>query len=122
MVVQNASASTKERYITAIQSSHKDSLYEQVLLACALAEPDEFGYFGPPDVRGPMSAIMGKKYEIPAFARHLSSFCNESRGRALERRGTKHRYSYRFSNPLLRPYVYLRGIDNGRVPKKYQPV
>jgi Cdc6-like AAA superfamily ATPase len=120
--VRDTAASTREKYITAIQSSHKESLHKQVLLACALAKPDEFGYFRPPDVREPMSLIMGKKYDTPAFARHLSDFCDEWRGKVLERKGKKNQYAYRFSNPLLRPYVYLRGIDSGMVPKEHQPL
>jgi Cdc6-like AAA superfamily ATPase len=120
--IQNTGASIQEAYITAIRSSHKESLYEQVLLACALAEPDQFGYFSPPDVREPMSTIMKRKYDIPAFAGHLAKFCEEGRGGILERKGSKHRYKYRFSNPLVRPYIYLRGIDTGKAPQKYFPL
>ena len=58
-------------------SSPRENLYQQVLLACALARTDELGYFAAVDVREPMGRIMGKHYDIPAFSRHLNDFWTE---------------------------------------------
>ena len=120
-LVENAENSIQEEYVNAVHSSHKESLYKEVLLACALTEADERGFFVPAGVRAPMTAIMRKKFDIPTFARHLSNFCKENRGNVLQRQGQKHGYRYRFSNPLLRPYVYLRGITSELVPEDYSP-
>ena len=61
-----------------------------------------------------MSKIMQKRYEIPSFARHLNSFCQLERGNVLKKEGEKHRYRYRFSNPLMQPFVIMKGIiDSG---------
>lgn len=110
MTVRKADHTIKNAYQIATRSPQKGNLFPQVLLACALAPKDEYGYFPASAVRAPMSAIMKKKYEIPAFARHLNAFANDDRGRVLQKTGTEYRYFYRFSNPLLQPYVIMDGL------------
>ncbi len=82
--------------------------FKPVLLACALAQKDEKGYFYATNVTEPLRGITGKNHKIPAFAQHLRDF-SESRGPILERDGRR----YRFSKPLMGPYVILRGLADG---------
>lgn len=105
-------------YLRATQSS-RDSLYEAVLLACALAEKDKLGFFPPPAVRQPLSDVMRKDYDIPAFSRHLKDFTDYDRGSVLKRDGVERRYRYRFRNPLMQPFTVLHAINEGRLPEKY---
>jgi energy-coupling factor transporter ATP-binding protein EcfA2 len=91
-------------------SSPRGNLYPQVLLACALAPSDDLGYFSSSEVREPMSLIMGRHYDIPAFARHLNDFCENTRGPILQRTGYPRRYKFRFLNPLMEPYVIMNGL------------
>ena len=63
--------SIKSAYYHATKSQQPGHIYKEVLLACALAEADDLGYFAAADVRGPLRAITGKSYDIPNFARHL---------------------------------------------------
>jgi Cdc6-like AAA superfamily ATPase len=98
-------------------TSRRGNLYAQVLTACALAEKDDFSYFSSSDVRDPMSEIMHKLYEIPAFSQHLNDFCEVERGPVLEKSGSPRRYRFRFCNPLMEPYVVMRGIAKGFIPK-----
>ena len=90
-------------------------MYEQVLLACALADTDNLNFFSAQAVQGPLSRILGSNREIPAFARHLDAFCQEERGPTLIKEGQTRRYRYRFAVPLLRPYVLLQGIYKGLI-------
>jgi Cdc6-like AAA superfamily ATPase len=80
--------------------------FKPVILACALAAKDDHGFFYAKDVVQPLRLITSKNYKIPAFARHLKSFCEESRGPILERRGKP----YRFIRPIMEPYIVLRGL------------
>ncbi|OZI31717.1 hypothetical protein CAL29_27990 [Bordetella genomosp. 10] len=96
-------------------TSPQDNLYPQVLLACALAKADGLGSFAASDVRGPLSHIMQKTYDIPAFAQHLNKFCEEIRGPVLLRTGSARRYRFRFVNPLLQPYVLMDGIKKSLI-------
>src|SRR5439155_14650241 len=72
--VESAQHCIKSQYQMATQSSHKQALFEEILLACALAPKDPLSCFQPVDVVEPMSAIMGKRYDIPTFSRHLQEF------------------------------------------------
>ena len=108
--VTNAEQSLKDDYRVAISSPQKGNLYERVLLACALANADEFGYFAAADVREPLSQIMGKRYEISAFAKHLNDFSQTARAAVLKKTGKKHSYRYRFRSPLMQPLVIMKGM------------
>jgi Cdc6-like AAA superfamily ATPase len=108
--ITDAQQSIVSAYNLAI-ASPRENLFREVLLACALAPTDELGYFTTPSVREPMSKIMGRSYEIPAFARHLNDFCTKDRGQILQRAGAARRYKFRFKNPLMEPYVVMKGIS-----------
>lgn len=92
-------------------SSPRGNLYAEVLLSCALAKSDELGYFSAANVRGPMSRIMGRPYDIPAFSQHLNDFCDGKRGAVLQKIGHPRRYRFRFVNPLMEPFVVMKGIS-----------
>jgi hypothetical protein len=105
-------------YYEATRSPRKDTLFKQVLLACALTPVDELGYFAPADIRGTMTKIMGKPYGTPSFIRHLHSLCTEKRARILQSSGEDRKRRYRFRNPLMQPYVLLRGLRDGTLQGK----
>lgn len=113
--VQNAQETITATHHRAVMSARADSLYRQVALACALAPADERGYFTSGAVRAPMSEIMGKHYDIPAFAKHINEFCGEERGSILARTGTRRNYRFRFRNPLLQPYIVMDGLAQGLI-------
>ena len=96
----------------ATASPRRENFYFQVLVACALAPTDEVGYFRAADLRKPYSRLMGRDMRIPTYARHLHGLSEEGRGAVLERLGKPHRYRYRFSNPLMQPYVLMRGLES----------
>lgn len=96
-------------------ASPRENMYQQVLLACALAQTDAMGYFAAVDVREPLSKIMGKRYEIPAFSQHLNAFSEDHRGPVLQRTGSTRRYRFRFQNPLMQPFVIMNGLKKGLI-------
>lgn len=115
--IDQAQRSIIDTYYRATISS-RGSIYDEVLLACAMAKKGATGYFQASDVREPLSQIMGKRYDIPAFARHLNMLSHEERGPALQKRIFGRRSVYRFVNPLLQPYVIMKGLSAGRVDVK----
>jgi len=112
--IENTQQSIKRNYHDAT-SSPRGNLYSEVLLSCALAETDELGYFPAVNIRAPMSKIMGKPYDVPAFSRHLNDFCEKDRGAVLQRSGYPKRYRFRFVNPLMEPFVVMKGISSGLI-------
>lgn len=107
--VDQAQQSIRDTYHAAVSSS-RGNLYPQVLLACALAEVDELGYFKASSVKEPMRRIMKKDYEIAAFARHLTDFGSVTRGPVLQKIGSRGRFRYRFINPTMQPFIIMKGL------------
>ncbi|HCL4214807.1 ATP-binding protein [Pseudomonas aeruginosa] len=116
--VETTQSSIRSAYSKATSSNRAENLYGHVLLACAMTEPDELGFFAPGAVREPMSILMGKQYDIPSFARHLYDFTEEEKGPILERIGTERKYRYRFKNPLIQPYVIMKGLADGKISRE----
>jgi hypothetical protein len=119
VAIQKATAGVQQSilsaYETAVRSAKKDNLFADVLLACALAETTELGFFAAQDVRQPLRQITDRDYEIPTFAQHLNEFSEVKRGPILTKTGTPRLYRYRFKNPLMQPYVIMQGLKRGRI-------
>ena len=110
--------SLRSDYDKATFSPSKETIYAHVLMACALAPAGDFGYFTPAAVRDPLSAMRGKTYRIPGFAKHLTSFTTPERGRMLQKEGARRRFRYRFSNPLMQPFVVMKGLASGIITEE----
>jgi len=115
IAIDKAQQTIKTSYHRATMSPRKEHLYGEVLLACALTEGDEQGYFAAADVREPLKCVTGRNYEIPAFSRHLHELCETGSGKVLRKIGSKHAFRFRFNDPLLQPFVVMKGIADGRV-------
>lgn len=102
-------------YHQAVISPQKDALFKSVLLACSLAPKDVMGYFAPADVRAPLTAVLGRSIEFASFNGHLGKFITSERGKILTRSGVERKYRYRFSNPLMPPYVIMRGVADDTI-------
>jgi Cdc6-like AAA superfamily ATPase len=114
--IDTAQESVKNDYHRATSSQRKGTLYPQVLLACAMAKTDEMGTFSSSDVRDPLCQITDEDYEIPNFSQHLDNFSSDpARGPILEKSGASRRFRFRFRNPLLRPYIIMKGLNEGQI-------
>lgn len=110
--------SIRDDYDKATYSPRLGTLYKEVLLACAIAPADDFGRFQPTDLCEPLNEILPRRrkpFKTDMFAGHLKAFCDEDRGAVLERKGVEYRWRYRFSNPLMQPYVLMRGVHTGLI-------
>ncbi|MEO7727081.1 MAG: ATP-binding protein [Burkholderiales bacterium] len=116
-VLKHAQQSIGHDYHRATASS-KQTRYPQVLLAGALAETDQYGYFTAGDVTTPMSVIVGKPCETIVFAQHLNALCEDRRGAALQRIGAPRAYKYKFKNAIMRPYVIMQGLESGLISEE----
>ena len=112
--ISHTNETIRSAYQRATTSPQKDAIFEQVLLACALAHGDELGYFAAGDIRDPLHQVTKKHYGIPQFVGHLKKFVSD-RGPVLQSVGEQWKRRYRFHDPLMRPYVVLKGIDSGLI-------
>lgn len=112
--IDRAQQSIVEAYREAT-TADQGSIYPQVLLACALAAEDEYGFFAPGDVREPLGKILGEPCETATFAGHLDELSGDTRGGVLQKQNVSGTVHFRFVNPLLQPYVTMRGVAEGVV-------
>jgi Cdc6-like AAA superfamily ATPase len=114
--VNELDQSIKEAYITATRSQRGDTLFTPVLLACALAKGDELGAFQQSAVTEPLNRIIpGKNYRPTTFAFHMNEFCTPLRKQVLERVGEPRSYRYRFTDPLMQPFIIMKGLAEDRI-------
>jgi len=99
-------------YHEATKTVRKETIHRHVLLACALAKTDDFGYFTATSVIEPLSGIRRKPYQIPYFAQHLKEFAGENRGQILQQSGEAYNRLYRFRNPMMQPFVIMKGLSD----------
>lgn len=116
--IDDAQHTIRQAYHNAIRSPQKGNLFANVLLSCALARQNEIGEFSAPDVRETMRRVTGKDYEIPSFAQHLKEFSDTKRGNILRKIGQARRFRYRFSDPLMQPYVIMQGLATGQIDER----
>jgi Cdc6-like AAA superfamily ATPase len=116
--VANAKQTIVSTYHRAISSPHQN-LFKEVLLSAALTRRDELGYFAARDLRAPLSAITQKTYSIDRYMRHLNEFCEDTRGKILERKGGRRRFRFRFSDSIMEPFVVMKGINDGLVTEEF---
>jgi Cdc6-like AAA superfamily ATPase len=116
--LEGAQQTTLNAYHQAIKSSRKDAIFAEVLLASALAETDDLGYFSASNVRKPLRKITRKNYEIAGFSSHLNAFCTTDRGPILNKIGRRHSFKFRFTNPLMQPYIIMQGCSRKLIDRK----
>ncbi len=111
--VDSAKATAGAAYYQATISPRRDNLYKEVLLACSLASVDELGYFQPASIAGPLQEILKRNCNVSTYSRILEALAGEEKGRVLQMTGTPRRHRYRFRDPLLKPYIVLKGFEAG---------
>jgi hypothetical protein len=104
----------------AISTSHSNTLYKDVILACALALKDSIGRFTLKDIQAPLQKITGKYYASAAYQVHLSRFCEPGHGSVLKKTGERRHYRWKFVNPHLVAYVILAGTNDGRLTEYWE--
>ncbi len=73
-VLSRSQESIQREYAAAVHTNRTDTLFREVLLACALAIPDDRGVFTPKAVVGPLTKILDREIKIANFQNHLKKF------------------------------------------------
>lgn len=116
-LVDESSESFAEEYRTATQSNQINNYFPEVLLACALAKTDDYGFFSATQVLEQLNYIVQETRQHAHIQRHLSEFISDRRGKVLTRRGIPRQYRYTFSDPLMQPFVIISGIQDEMLPE-----
>jgi Cdc6-like AAA superfamily ATPase len=110
--IDRAGQSVAAAYHRAVED--EEGRRRKVLLACALAEEDEFGFFSTADVEAPLGQVGSERLEDEVLSGVLDQLADGEDEPVLQRGGPGRR-RYRFANPLLQPYVVMRGLSDGLV-------
>lgn len=115
LALQNATGNVRQEYEVAVASTQPGNLFDEVLLACAMAQKDSLGRFSTVDLRAPLRVITGKDYSIGSYQGHLAKFCQDERGPILKKSGQKRSYRWRFIDPQVIPFIVIRGRQEGLI-------
>lgn len=108
-----------ESYTRATEKIYrKGNIFAPVLAACALTENNDLGQFTAAAVEGPLSAIMGESYEVPAFSFHLNQLTTPERGSVLKKTGARRTFQYHFSEPAMQPFIIMKSLQDGVIRKE----
>ncbi|MBI4449306.1 AAA family ATPase [Candidatus Woesearchaeota archaeon] len=96
-------------------SGTRESIYEQVLWASALADIDDNNTFQAKDLLTPLSKILRRQVIYQSFIGHLSKLCNRDRGEILQKSGGKGRVRYTFRDPRMRAFCLLKCEESRKI-------
>ncbi len=116
-ILSKVDSSITDLFLTATRSTKPTNLFREVLLACALTQPDEKGFFSAAAISPIYAKILGRPVTISNYSRQLGEFVKIERGPILDKVGQERGYQYRFLQPLLRPYVIMRGYNEQLIEK-----
>jgi len=109
----------REQYHKATLSPRKGNIYKEVLLAAALVQVDDLGYFAPVNLRRPLGQFINDPdVKVSLFGQHLKNLCEKDRGEILEVTGTERRYRYRFVEPMMQPFILMQGLRDGLITRQ----
>jgi hypothetical protein len=117
--LQKLDRSLSTAYEEATYSPRKTRL-EEVLLASAIAKLSDEGDFSPSDLRDPYSRIIGQEVDIDRFNPQLTTLATKRD--ILVREGEPRRWRYRFGDPLMEPFVLLKGLESGAITPADFPI
>ncbi|HZK92354.1 MAG TPA: AAA family ATPase [Stellaceae bacterium] len=116
--IADTDQSVREQYHAATLSPRQDNLYKEVLLAAALASVDDLGYFAPSALQKSLSEILERPAKVSLFGQHLKNLCDPDHGKILEQTGTDRKYRYRFSEPMMQPFILMNGLRSKLITRQ----
>ena len=111
--IEKTQKSVLDAYRRATEQNGGDA-HLKIMLACALAPADQYGFFTRAAVEEPLRTVAADVAE-GSFERHLDELADPRFGSALQKRSDFGGARYRFGNPLLQPYVLMRAVADGAV-------
>ncbi|MBN1251699.1 MAG: orc1/cdc6 family replication initiation protein [Bacteroidales bacterium] len=108
--IDNSDHSIKKSYSIATKSSTKTNRFANVLLACALANTDEYNSFSSVEVIEKYNKITGELNKTESLNYNLGMLCKKERAEILSKEG-KQKSRYKFRKPLLKAFIKLKQHD-----------
>lgn len=116
--VDDADHAIRSNYTAAV-TGRADARIGPTLLACALAGADDLGLFSSTDVARALSAVLGEPRNAGHVNNHLRRFASEGIDVLEERRLGERRIRYRFRDPMMKPFVVIKGLEDQLIPETF---
>lgn len=116
--IENAFESIRFTWQKAVSSNQSTSLYESVVLACALVKEDEHNSFRASDLLDPIERISGRKIRLKSYSYHLSKLCQKERGSVLKKIPIGRINRYKLKNPMFKAFLMLKLYKKGILKKR----
>ncbi len=113
--LETADASVVHAYEQSIIRARR-GIYPEILLACALSPRDAQGTFSVADVRDTLQRIVNR--EVRGLTNQIAALTEEGRGAVLAKEGAAKLARYHFVEPMIEPYILLRGLEPGWATSK----
>ena len=115
--IEDADHAIRSAYVGAVTARAGANL-EATLTACALTVTDELGYFSSSDVAQALSNIVGETRTTGHVNSQLSRFSSAPHWVLDRKEISQRKIRYRFHDTLMRPFVLLKGYQNGILDTK----
>lgn len=106
--IENTNEQLISSYRKAIVGSSNTIKWQNILVACAQCEVDEFNCFSISDIVEQYNIISSASTKAGGIAYNLKQICLEERGAILDKIGNGLNTRYRFSNPMMRAFIKLK--------------
>lgn len=117
--ISETAQTIREKYHKATVSLRAGNIYKEVLLAAALTQVDELGYFPPVGLRRTLAQLLQRDdAPVSLYGQHLKVLCEDERGNILEQTGTSRKYRYRFPEPMMQPFILMVGLANKLITRQ----
>ena len=110
VALRRAGESVRQAYEQSIVRARR-GIYPEILLAAVLSQRDAYGAFSVAAVRDTLERIVRR--EVRGLTNQIAALTENGRGGALQKLGAGKTARYRFMNPLLEPFVLMRGLEHG---------
>ena len=116
--IEQTNQTVRAQYHKATISPRRGNIYKEVLLAAALSEVDDLGYFQPAALKKPLGVLLNRiEAKVSLFGQHLKKLCEEDRGKILEQIGSERKYRYRFVEPMMQSFILMNGLKKNLITK-----
>lgn len=117
--IEETAQTIREEYHKATISPRRGNIYKEVLLAAALAQVDDLGYFAPADLRKSLAQLLRREdAPVSLFGQHLKNLCEADHAKILEQTGSERKYRYRFVEPMMQPFILMQGLRNNLITRQ----
>jgi hypothetical protein len=120
VAIEDADHTIRSTYV-ASTTARADANHELTLIACAMASTDEIGYFSSTDVAAALTPLVGSKRNSGHVNSHLQKFSSSPHWILDRKEISERKIRYRFRDPLMRPFVLLKGYQIGAIKDGAEP-